>query len=245
MGEWDDLKGESYPVSIKLSLPNKDKLPTKENTKFADDCILKRIEGSRRRMKSYDSSWLEISVPNPEKMKEVLQMMVRNGQAMEVTPAWKANFPTWWHQNQCFIRRRLSEEPKDSSVIQIAGLTISTTGATAVGGIVSISAIPTILGATGTFISLPTVLPLVVGVVGVGSMYVLSKAAWEFYKTHLEAQDKIDIRRASQADAERAAKQHEADKKRGTARHASNQKLFLKCLETAKDAQKCMPILST
>merc|ERR1711964_205933 len=26
-------------------------------------------------------------------------------------------------------------------------------------------------------------------------------------------------------------------KKRGTARHASNQKLFLKCLETAKDAQ--------
>merc|ERR1711964_441496 len=244
MGEWDDLKGESYPVSIKLSLPNKDKLPTKENTKFADDCILKRIEGSRRRMKSYDSSWLEISVPNPEKMKEVLQMMVRNGQAMEVTPAWKANFPTWWHQNQCFIRRRLPEGVEDSSMVKIGGFSVSTTAAKVGGAALSVSSIPTILGATGTFISLPTVLPLVVGVVGVGSMYVLSKAAWEFYKTHLEAQDKIGIRRASQADAERAAKQHEADKKRGTARHDSNQKLFMKCMDK-HDAEKCMPILST
>merc|ERR1711964_493656 len=232
--EWDDLKGESYPVSIKLSLPNKDKLPTKENTKFADDCILKRIEGSRRRMKSYDSSWLEISVPNPEKMKEFLQMLVRNGQAMEVTPAWKANFPTWWHQNQCFIRRRLAEEPKDSSVMQIAGLNISTAGATAVvGGTVTITAIPSILKATGALLTPPSLVPMVTVVVVTGATYMLSTAGLEYYSKYLEEQKHIELRRATQADAVRVA-----------AKEERREKMLMKCIET-HDVDKCIQILSS
>lgn len=61
-------------------------------------------------LKAAPDSWLRIDTANPAKLKKVMQMLVKSGQAVEVTrdnlhtitPRWLANFPTTWHQTQSF-----------------------------------------------------------------------------------------------------------------------------------------------
>lgn len=195
-------------------------------------------------LKAAPDSWLGMKISNPAKLKNILQKLVKEGLAYQVTkanvhkltPRWLANFPTAWHQTQSLARdapnrsrrnllRRLVEgedKPKGNAegLMAVALAGFESPIVAGAGTVITVAGVKTIVGGLTTLLSsVPQT--AVIAACFFGGVWIFKNAG--IFDYFIDTVDARDLRE------EKANKVKENAKK-----WEKKEKLYLSCLKENK-----------